>query len=46
MHPTARRGEELLRAIVHEAQVEKLIFMAGSIAYHAFLSILPLLSSV
>jgi membrane protein len=43
MHPTARRGWELLRAIVHEARVEKLTFMAGSIAYHAFLSILPLL---
>ena len=43
MHPTVRRGEELLRAIVHEARVEKLTFMAGSIAYHAFLSILPLL---
>jgi membrane protein len=36
------RTEEVLRAIVHEARVEKLTFMAGSIAYHAFLSILPL----
>jgi len=36
------RTEEVLRAIVYEARVEKLTFMAGSIAYHAFLSILPL----
>lgn len=43
MHPTIRRSEEVLRAIVHEARVEKLTFIAGSIAYHAFLSILPLL---
>lgn len=40
-----RRGrlEELLRAIVHEVRTEKLTFVAGSIAYHAFISILPLL---
>jgi membrane protein len=37
------RLEELLRGIVHEVRTEKLTFMAGSIAYHAFLSILPLL---
>jgi len=43
MRDRADRVEELLRALVHEARVEKITFMAGSIAYHAFLSILPLL---
>jgi membrane protein len=33
----------VLRAIVHEVRTENLTFMAGSIAYHAFLSLLPLL---
>jgi membrane protein len=42
MRERAARTVEVLRAIVHEARVEKLTFMAGSIAYHAFLSILPL----
>ncbi|MFC7018796.1 MULTISPECIES: YihY/virulence factor BrkB family protein [Haloarcula] len=37
------RVAEILRAIVHEVRTEKLTFLAGSIAYHAFLSILPLL---
>lgn len=37
------RAEELLRAVVHEVRVEKLTFVAGSIAYHAFISILPLM---
>ncbi|WP_254535483.1 YihY/virulence factor BrkB family protein [Halomarina litorea] len=37
------RIEEVLRAIVREARAEKLTFMAGSIAYHAFVSLLPLL---
>ncbi|MWG35127.1 YihY/virulence factor BrkB family protein [Halomarina oriensis] len=37
------RTEEVLRAIVREARVEKLTFMAGSIAYHAFVSLLPAL---
>jgi membrane protein len=32
----------VLRAIVHETRTEKLTFMAGSIAYHAFVSLLPL----
>ncbi len=36
------RTEEVLRALVHEIRAERLTFMAGSIAYHAFLSILPL----
>jgi membrane protein len=43
MHDRASRVEEVVRAVVHEARVEKITFMAGSIAYHAFLSILPLL---
>jgi membrane protein len=37
------RAEEVLRAIVREARAEKLTFMAGSIAYHAFVSLLPAL---
>jgi len=37
------RAEELFRAVVHEVRVEKLTFVAGSIAYHAFISILPLM---
>jgi len=37
------RTAEVLRALVHEIRAERLTFMAGSIAYHAFLSILPLL---
>ncbi|MFB6223091.1 MAG: YihY/virulence factor BrkB family protein [Haloarcula sp.] len=37
------RTEEVLQALVHEIRAERLTFMAGSIAYHAFLSILPLL---
>jgi membrane protein len=32
----------LVRAVVHEIRTEKLTFMAGSIAYHAFVSLLPL----
>ncbi|GGN90261.1 MULTISPECIES: YhjD/YihY/BrkB family envelope integrity protein [Haloarcula] len=43
MHVDAARGTEVLGAIIHEARAEKITFMAGSIAYHAFLSILPLL---
>ncbi|TYT63754.1 YihY/virulence factor BrkB family protein [Natrialba swarupiae] len=37
------RVETVLRAIVHELRVERVTFMAGSIAYNAFLSLLPLL---
>ena len=33
----------ILLAIVHEIKVERITFMAGSIAYNAFLSMLPLL---
>ena len=43
MGDRASRVETVGRAVVHEARVEKITFMAGSIAYHAFLSILPLL---
>ena len=37
------RTETILRAVLHEVRTEKLTFLAGSIAYHAFISILPLL---
>ncbi|SFR54193.1 YihY/virulence factor BrkB family protein [Halogeometricum limi] len=40
--PRVERGVSLLRALVHEVRTEKLTFMAGSIAYHAFVSLLPL----
>jgi len=43
MHERRVRIREILLGIVHEARQEKLTFVAGSIAYHAFLSILPLL---
>jgi membrane protein len=33
----------VLRAVLHETRTEKLTFMAGSIAYNAFVSLLPLL---
>jgi membrane protein len=36
------RVERVVRALVHEARVEKIPFLAGSIAYHAFISLLPL----
>jgi len=37
------RGKELGRAVVVEVQSENITFMAGSIAYHAFVSLLPFL---
>lgn len=43
MNASAARAETVLRAIIHEVRTEKLTFLAGSIAYHAFISILPLL---
>lgn len=43
MRRTRNRAEELLRAVVHEVRVERLTFVAGSIVYHAFISILPLM---
>ncbi|AUV82940.1 hypothetical protein C2R22_15890 [Salinigranum rubrum] len=41
--PRFERAFVLLRAIVHEIRTERLTFMAASIAYHAFVSLLPLL---
>jgi len=38
-----RRTVTVGRAIVHEIRTERITFMAGSIAYHAFVSLLPLL---
>jgi membrane protein len=43
MLPNRRRVLSVLRALVHEFRVERVTFMAGSIAYHAFVSLLPLL---
>ncbi|MEF8757393.1 MAG: YihY/virulence factor BrkB family protein [Halobacteriales archaeon] len=43
MNERRARIREILLGVVHEARREKLTFVAGSIAYHAFLSILPLL---
>ncbi len=37
------RAATVGRAVVHEVRAERLTFMAGSIAYHAFVSLLPLL---
>jgi membrane protein len=37
------RAGIITRAIVHEIRTERLTFMAGTIAYNAFLSLLPLL---
>lgn len=36
-----RRAGTLVRAVWKEARAEQLTFMAGSIAYHAFVSLLP-----
>ncbi|MFC6765603.1 hypothetical protein [Natrinema soli] len=43
MNQRTDRAVTVLRAIVHEIRVERITFMAGSIAYHAFVSLLPLL---
>ena len=43
MNQRARRTLTVVRAIVHEIRTERITFMAGSIAYHAFVSLLPLL---
>jgi membrane protein len=43
VRPKFQRAWTVLRAIVHEIRTEKVTFLAGSIAYHAFVSILPLL---
>jgi membrane protein len=43
MRPRLERASTVIRALVHELRAENVTFMAGSIAYHAFLSMLPLL---
>lgn len=43
MDARVRRAADLGRAIVHETRTEKITFLAGSLAYHAFISLLPLL---
>jgi membrane protein len=43
MNQRTRRTITVVRAIVHEVRTERITFMAGSIAYHAFVSLLPLL---
>ncbi|WP_224268234.1 YihY/virulence factor BrkB family protein [Haloprofundus salinisoli] len=41
MSPSRERVVTVGRALLHEIRVEKLTFLAGSIAYHAFVSLLP-----
>lgn len=43
MLPSRGRSETVLRALLHEVRAERVTFMAGSVAYHAFVSLLPLL---
>ncbi|WP_254545258.1 YhjD/YihY/BrkB family envelope integrity protein [Halomarina pelagica] len=43
MHPTIARTLEVTSAVVREVRAERLTFVAGSVAYHAFVSLLPLL---
>ena len=43
MNVTRDRVATILRALVHEIQAERITFMAGTIAYNAFLSLLPFL---
>jgi len=43
MNERLERAGVLGRAIVHEVRTERITFMAGTIAYNAFLSLLPLL---
>jgi membrane protein len=38
-----KRAEGLFRALCYEVWAENLTFMAGSLAYHSFVSVLPLL---
>lgn len=42
MDPRLERASVVGRALIHEIRTEKISFLAGSIAYHAFLSLLPL----
>jgi membrane protein len=41
--PRLRRGRAVVRAIIKEVRAENVTFMAGSIAYHAFVSLVPFL---
>ncbi|WP_276260415.1 YihY/virulence factor BrkB family protein [Haloglomus litoreum] len=41
--PRLRRARTVLEAIVREVRAENVTFMAGSIAYHAFVSLVPFL---
>ncbi|KTG09238.1 ribonuclease BN [Haloprofundus marisrubri] len=41
MSLSRERAVTVGRALLHEIRVEKLTFLAGSIAYHAFVSLLP-----
>jgi membrane protein len=41
--PRIRRGRAFAEAIVREVRAENVTFMAGSIAYHAFVSLVPFL---
>lgn len=43
MEGRKQRVRTILEAVVHEIRVERITFMAGSIAYNAFVSLLPLL---
>jgi len=43
MRKHTARVATVFRAIVHEMRTERVTFMAGSIAYYAFISLLPLL---
>jgi Predicted membrane protein len=43
MNQRFSRAVRLGRAILTEARAEKITFLAGSLAYHAFISLLPLL---
>lgn len=38
-----QRARTVSKAIIHEIRVERITFMAGSVAYNAFVSLLPLL---
>ena len=43
MNRRSKRIRTVLGAIIHEIRVERITFMAGSVAYNAFVSLLPLL---
>ncbi|MCY4732063.1 YihY/virulence factor BrkB family protein [Natronomonas gomsonensis] len=43
MNQRLARSKQVTRAIVREIRAENITFMAGSIAYHAFVSLLPFL---